>query len=540
MKIPLRFLALLSLSGAGGGQEIGPLWRMFPNAARDHSSVVAADLTGDGVEDVALLAEGELCLVRGVAWYANSDGLVVPEEVAQGVLDIAVLPGAGADGCAALVGVGNDGLRIWRYAGEGQWEMVVSHGPPAFDHVASWAPVGGLLQIVATSPDGTVHAFEYDATSEDLEVLGVFSVGSTPFADVLLFNKDDDGVPEIALTRDSGLLFYTLGGAYLGTLMVYPFGSGALAAVLPTAERSHERLAIVTYELAAFPSTYWLRVLYDQAGALAVSAPVDIGAEVPLCLAVGDWDENGEPDLAVSDASRAVRVFESSGETFSSADVVDLFAGKPAVSPTSAIETMVLQDLDHDGDADGFFVDGSDSGGILYRSDATVSATWAPTLEEPAEPLPGYPSGGAYPLRYTLRMSTEASIPAEATDIEVVAWMANEDQQILSGHPESTVMAALPAASADLLLSIPAHDFDGTETTHDWVLETRYVRRMPDEPVHAYPARFCHLRATATWTASPQGGQSSFLTAPPGYPSLRGDFLPLDDIPPYEETPMNP
>lgn len=528
--------------------ELPQLWRWFPAPAVEYGSIVAGDLTGVGVEDVAYLAEGDLRIVRGAAWYQDTLGqvfeeLVQHEQLEQEELsDLALLPGAGDGGSDALAVVSDQGLRVLRYAGEGSWDALVDESTGALEHVAAWNDGGSTTWIAAIAPGGWVHRFAYDADQGALEpVASPFSIGGGAVLDVLLFNRDLDDEPEVAIARDSGLPVHAWDGSHLGTVMVYPFGSGVLASVLQTADRTQERLALVTTELAGSPTTYWLRVLFDEGGELVLENPIDIGADQPLCLAAADWNADGEPDLLVSSSSLSARVFENLGGVFSAEQVEQLSLELPDGPSSAEIRALVLDDLDHDGDADAFLVSPELGGALLLRSEAIDSLAWAPTFALEKDPPSGDPVEGFHPFELEIVTgTTSAGVPAGATEVEFVVYHAPEEG-VSSGDvadvaSQATTSYPVPLSAS---LSVPTHPLDDSETWHHWVVEARYRRNVPGQPALAYPIRFGKLLIKAKWD-DPSTPGAAGAPVPPGNPTLRGQLDQLDEIPPYVETPMNP
>lgn len=514
---------------------------------------VAGDFTGDGRTDVVVIADDEPLLLFGPDAYrgpaagrapsgSEAHALVVPihepDGAPEAVWDLAVFENVGPDEVDALFTVGENGLIRWRWI-DAAWERTPILGP--------WVQAGTDLSRVAT--------FEYEDTGftwvsvleEDgltlrtllflrssgnfFSQLGAVTLGANAISSLELANLDGDAQPEVVTVSAGGVEVWKVNGTKTTTI---PDGTSAVTLDEPGAR---DRLAFVS-------ESQGIRLLFTV-DVLPEPDPIAPTGSVQA-LAAGDADGDGFEDvLVVTDGSAGSgseprflvytnrRVDDSDGPTLSALNTLSLSpsAGQAPDVPTLA-DRVLFGDLEDDGDGDVLVWNGSTSLGLHFRANAVDRSSFAPERRVDVGP-PGFE--GTFPFEISVT-ALPSPLPGGVTHVEAVAWAVDATGSIQSTAEDVDIVPVVPEALPDdLVLDLGIPPVDGTFL---WSIELRLVDDSGSAR-RVFPSALNTLEVEVEY---PHPDPRRGLPFAAGVPELRGQFLPLTDLPPFpeEEVPIVP
>jgi len=306
--------AVLAVAASGGAPILAP-WEPYalgPEAceenascSRDPQGLVLVDVDGDGDLDVATANSG------------SDDVTVFLNDGAGGLSVIATIAVAMEPGGIAAADFDGDGIADLAVASAADSSVTVLLG----DGTGDFAPAG----------DVAVGVFPVKVVAADFD-----GDGASDFATSDLFGDS------VTVRLGDG------DGAFAAPLTVsVPTGPSSLA--VGDFNRDGTPDLVVTLE-EEIPGAVAI-LLGNGAGGFDVQVPTHAAGEAPLAVAVGDLDDDGADDLAVSNwADDTISVFFGNGDgTFEEGPVLD--AG---LVP----EDVAIADLDGDGAADIVTLDG--------------------------------------------------------------------------------------------------------------------------------------------------------------------------------------
>jgi hypothetical protein len=308
--------------------------------------VAAADLTGDGLADLAVTAAtGNTVAV----FRSNGDGTFTPlatPGVGPNPLGIAAVD-LDADGDLDLVTAdsGAAQVSVLRNAGSGAFSPAVSTpvdvGPTA---IVAFDVTGSPLPdvVVATTASASVNLLENAGGT--LTTRTVHPVRTNPQA-LAPFDVDEDGRLDLAVAcrgADSVVVLVARPPAFLAAARV-GVGSGPRDATAVDVDGDGDLDLAVANE-----SSDTVSILgNDGSGGFSLLSHRPVGRG-PVAIAAGDFDRNGRPDLAVSTPGAAPAGFSlllASGAPGS-------FGASVAVPVGTSPDALVAGDFDRDGDLD--------------------------------------------------------------------------------------------------------------------------------------------------------------------------------------------
>jgi len=541
----------------GASFEEDPLEILLPlDADATVLRCLEADVTGDGVVDLVVHAPGSepsAFLVYGPAHYAHpSGGVVIPLEEGPGasepVTGLALFPNATAFHAAGILSLAEGRLVRWRWDPQlGAFERTELAGPWSDpQHIALWDVGAPTFTLgVVTEADGNLRSLVFQQESGALfSVMAPVALGSEPIEAVELLDWDADQQAEVYLQREDHGEIRELDGTLVRSWLRqdWPGAGHALRA-----GGAFDR--IVWAEKPAFLPETLLSVL----GAFGDETGVPVGA-LAQALAVGDHDQDGVLDalLAVPGSDPFLLYLgQGSGPLYSNAFRSSVVAPTqdPALLPAGTVPALVLADFDHDGDDDVLALDPAGGRALLHRGALVDAAYWHP--EEASVQIVHCCDETDF------RLQGFVSVPhphPDATRLEIVLWPGIPGET--HAGPPIRVECDLPLGGSvpfSVGLDCPPPFSDGPTS---WSIEMRQYRPLGATARLALPARTGWLRfnlqgaltaGSGGPTAVPQSGPGPGRG--PGGPTyalgggtLRGDFIPLGDIPPFceDEDPIFP
>ncbi|WAC20762.1 VCBS repeat-containing protein [Luteolibacter sp. SL250] len=310
--------------GAGvftnSGQNVGGF-----NSRR---SVVVADVDGDGDRDAVLPTNGG---GASELWLNNGAGIFSFGQT---------LPGDAAATNAAVVDVNGDGRQDIVLACNGPNLIFTNNGAGSFVQSAHTIGSGATFCIAFADfdGDGDQDAFVADGFNppfeDDNEVwlndgAGVFTrtvqdLGTLYSFDVLPEDIDGDGDMDVIVGNNmsqpneiwlnNGAALFTRSGHILGHIR---------AMNLAMADLDGDGDSDCFIAGGSDASEVWKRVPSAEGGPFKDSGQ-RIGGTAVNCVAKGDFDGDGDPDIALGTDSAAVRIMENTGGSFSERGILPL------------------------------------------------------------------------------------------------------------------------------------------------------------------------------------------------------------------------
>ncbi len=320
--------------------------------AGQFTSVLHSDAVFLDDDELVLLMEPEVFRTRVNGGYSAS------------VNDMAVLPGALADGRDGLVVVGSAGLELlgWNSAGE-SWNI-------SSTDVGPWLGARKVRVGELNGVDGhDIVALGSGASST--EILVALSDGLGGFASTLVLQTNSglparevhlldwdsmaatpDAQSEIVVVSDYGIEVFDSDGTFLTSLM---WMAWPMIATPVTGISGIERLCLVTSMDGGLTESIFLA---DETG---LAAPINIGSLGVVNLTTWDQDGDGDTDVVLSIQSApelvSLRYISPSEGGFTSTFVLpagreDIAFGKQPRNAAVNQTSVAVADFDHDGDDD--------------------------------------------------------------------------------------------------------------------------------------------------------------------------------------------
>jgi hypothetical protein len=519
------------------------------DGALSFGASVAGDFTGDGRTDVVVIVDGAPVLLFGPdAYLGPTNGALAvpvlePGGTAENVWDLALFENVGPDDVDALFTVGENGLVRWRFL-QGVWERTVIGGGwvPAnadLSAVATWEYEGsGVTWVGVLEDDGvTVHVLTFLSSSGGFfGQVTPFTLPTSPITSFDIANLDADGQPEILAVSADGVDVWKLDTQNTISILTATF------AVVLDEPGPVERVAFIS-ESGGHAFVHTLNGLPEP-------DPIDLGSVAVHAIAAGDRDGNGWDDLLVSTdgADRFVVFRNKRGDkapatTLTADDSVALFGLLEATLFTPPPVTSVLfADLEDDRDDDVLLWNGAPGSALTFRAE-----TIAASDHEPEGYIHVGPASIAETFPFNVIVTGAAGpIPPDVTLVEAIAWFVDPSGTTpISPDGVAVHDVELRGWPATLQMELPLPEVDGF---YYWSVELRLVAGADGEARHAYPSRLNSLQLEVEYLPPPpgergeRGGRGTDGTKKADLPELRGQFLPLTDIPPFGqgEVPIVP
>ncbi len=404
-------------------------------AGKTFGRTVAGHFTEDDVLDVAMLANGEVMFFSGRGLYLSHD---TPW---TNVIDIDVYAAGGPDGQDAVVFTDATGLHL------GWWDFTTKEFARLLVDGGAWA---GARSVRSGDFDQQSRADLAGVSSDGHELMVLSALGGSPpvFAplpsagftlveEVLSFAPlqwDGTGAQEFALLTDLALQVNDIDGDLEDQwLTALP---GGWLGVLGHDYSSFDRLVWVTPELYDPDTELYHQFIYtaDKDGIDPQSNVSGVGVS---SLATGDWDDDGDDDMALSyQLLQQVAVVNNerspsapTAVSFPSGGGIELFElGTPGAPNPEHVAGIAFGDFDDDGDSDV---------GTAVQATAEFRICTNSIIDETGY-LPNITR-----MRYVvtenqrygdllIRISRPTGRPDPVTDMEIVLWR----QEDLNGESE--------------------------------------------------------------------------------------------------------
>ncbi|MEM7310426.1 MAG: hypothetical protein AAF682_27360 [Planctomycetota bacterium] len=450
---------------------------------------IAAELTGDGDLDAAVLADGELFLLRNPGLWSS----VLRYRATRALLDLAVLPRAHGS-AAGLLATDGDALQLLRVVDgdvleqpiTGAW-LTAEHlaARPLGDPLAGWTmvafhdPLLARVQVVFLEQGLTAPALPSVLASLD------FPLNESPL-DLTLVRYDGDFLPEIGVSTSNGLRVYGAAGQLVDSVEA-PCAFASVAAVDGPGGTEHLAALLRQTPLGAGPGDSDLLVLAPGQLVGATSFTAD-----PTGLAVST--EAGAPaDLIVGEADA------ESGLWLDGLSAA-LFAA-PVTFGSSALGTSggvpVAASFDFDGKPD-VLLFSSSGDAVLY----TTPHLQAPGPEGISEVVLAPPDGlvsGDVDEVLELRMCPTEQFPDGTDELEVRVWAWQSYGEHDAFYPEPMGALSMPvtptdlpcAQVADLVVDVPL-DWPFATRPDVYGIQLRMLKNDTDGPVRLAAKQFLY------------------------------------------------
>ena len=313
------------------------------------SSVAVADLTGNGILDIVVVntADDTVGVLLG-----NGNGTFQPMQtyaVGHQPSSVAVADLNG-DGIPDIVVANTGSNTVGVLLGEGDGTFGSMHSFPVGEQPSSVAVAdltgNGILDIVvANSGDNTVGVLlgKGDGT---FAMQSQYSVGTQPLS-LVVADINDDGKPDIVVSNNNNTVSYLFGSGNgtFATQQTSQLPQSSSAVVVAAINGDGNPDLIATDSGSANQPGSGISVLLGNGDGSFQSQPVLPVGVGPVSLAVGDFNGDGRPDVAVASVgSQEVTVELGNGDgTFSPQTPI------PVGNRPMAVATA---DLNNDGRAD--------------------------------------------------------------------------------------------------------------------------------------------------------------------------------------------
>lgn len=429
--------------------ELGPTHSAPWDPLGSHfERALPADITGDGVVDVAILHGQRLILLdspdrylAGARMLVGVTSFAVATDASLG-RDVALaLDGAGLKRC--YVSLPDLGLKSDTLA-TGAWKLarwVRARNEPGSEAALVAALTQDMLSVLL---------LEFDA-GWNATALPEIGFGGTGI-DATLVDWDGDGELEIAFLTPVGLGILERDGAVIASF-AQPVTGGQVV-VLREAWSSAERVALL------HSPDNGLTQLLTVLGAAGAEASLDLSGLAVVGMAAGDIDGDGDEDLALSMRSSRelliqpnLRSASSTGAaTFAAGTEVRLPMGDRTLTAPENHTLPVLGDLDLDGDVDAFLAMEDERRVFVHRSQVVVESTQRPVPSEAAYELDASGQFGTFSVDFQAPLAP----PRGMTHYEVLVW----HQHSAFGNVDSTAFARqlvpfVPGAPLSLQVVLP-------------------------------------------------------------------------------------
>jgi hypothetical protein len=379
-------------------------------------SVAVRDFNGDGILDLAVANAG--------TWPSFSDGSV---SILLGKGDGTFLPAK-----TYAAGAGRRSVAVGDFNGDGKLDLAVAgYGEvyhPGYPY-GYWAPTDETVRVLLGNGDGTFLPAQ------------AFPAGSSPQS-VAVGDFNGDGIPDLAVANytypNPGTVSVLLGqgdGTFQSPQSYYAGGLPFSVAVGDFNGDGKQDLAVANY------GSNNVSVLLGKGDgtfqtALSVLSLPD--GSFPLSVAVGDFNGDGKPDLAVATYySAAVSVLLGKGD--------GSFGAAPSYAAGSNPNSVAVGDFNGDGKLDLAVANaGSNNVSVLLGQG---DGTFLPAQSVPAGASPGSVAVGDF---------NGDGIPDLA-----VANIGSNNVSLLLGKGDGTFLPAVNYPAGDNPRSVAVGDFNG-------------------------------------------------------------------------------
>ncbi|RXK50162.1 Ig-like domain-containing protein [Halorientalis pallida] len=304
-----------------------------------------------------------------------------------------------------------------------------------------------------------------ERTGDDNPADGVDVTSTAATADVIAGDFDNDGDPDLLAYDGSAERYYENDGGrfversgddnpFAGVGQAF----GTRTGVFVTDVDGDDDADVIAFEPAT-DSLRWLentdgQTYVERTGADNPFAGIDVsGSSGTVDAVVGDFDDDGDPDLLAYDGS-AEHYYENDGGTFTERTKADSpFAGVQTAFWTRS--TTLVRDFDDDGDDDVAWKNGTTAGWhyVERTDDGYVDRT-----------------SGSHPLSAVSASATDASLAAIAADFDAdgaVELLADDGSQRYYDRGESDDFTAVSGDGNPFSGVDPAFGVYGTTLTVD-------------------------------------------------------------------------
>ncbi|MEQ8765707.1 MAG: FG-GAP-like repeat-containing protein [Planctomycetota bacterium] len=422
LKLGALLLALSPVAPAQDwvrGEQVDFHIKNLGNAPADaFTRTLVGHFSAEPQADVAFLRDEQVIILTGPASFDAA--LRVPEPTPVTAIGRRILSGRNE-----VLVCANDGLIIWTHS-ESTGDLDGSpYGRIAYWQNALWVGAGQLdrqhgQDFYGIRSNGN-QAIILLAAASGFQIDTLFSIA--PGAqEITHCDFAGDGLPELVVTTPNGVYVYAIDGTPITSFLTS--GSKSVTAFPLDDGTSRERIVWVVDPAPGMGS---IQIIGTNGGSSPVQLQsLPLGAIVPVAVAAGDLDGDGDKDLALSQrSSHDVLLIENTSTGYDLGSVVTVPLGPAGSAPTNSAHPAI-GDLDNDGDLDVFFPVQSSGRAVLFKNHLVEERLQTPALSGSVLYSSGYPTETSpYTGFLNIHLVDSPQIPSGATHVEVMAWRKN-------------------------------------------------------------------------------------------------------------------